>query len=599
MKILERRMALNARRGLAVGVALLGLAALQGPAAAQNEHAPAPSGFRILLSQGDDSGLTRNERKIGPAIRLMLEELRARGITRANARTRNVAALSHPLVRLDRDGSIHVYLEMKDQSAPALDELRGRGARIDIVNRELGLVEAWIPFDLVEDVAAFENVTQLKRPSYAVTRAGSVTTESDSILNADQLRAGLSVDGTGVKVGVLSAGALSIADSQSSGDLPGTVRTFGTCDLSVWGPLFCDEGTAMLEIVHDIAPGAKLGIGAVATTLQFISRLDKLINTYSADVVVDDIGFPGEPYFEDGAVAKAANKAGRDVVVVSAAGNSALDHYEKNFKGATFFGGALPSLSTVHDFGRAAGQTSDTTMNLRFQPGGIMVVFLQWSDKFGKSANDYDLYLVDSTENTVLAQSTTIQNGNDDPFEAIGAQWPGSSPITVKLVIRKRQANNRRLEMFFSRSGVAIKQYGVKDGSIVGHPAAKRVLAVGAISAQDPGNDSLQSFSSRGNSRIFFPKAVVRNKPDVTGIDTVTTTGPGVFPVTFEGTSAAAPHVAGVAALLLEVAPTATPGQVRRALRNSAEGLGPAGRDKKFGKGLVDALAAGALIQTF
>ncbi len=93
-------------------------------------------------------------------------------------------------------------------------------------------------------------------------------------------------------------------------------------------------------------------------------------------------------------------------------------------------------------------------------------------------------------------------------------------------------------------------------------------------------------------SRIDFPNLQIRDKPDVTGIDGVSVTGTGGFPSPFFGTSAAAPHVAAIAALLKHSAPSATPAQIRNALTSSAVDLGPAGRDNTYGWGRVDALAA-------
>ncbi len=58
------------------------------------------------------------------------------------------------------------------------------------------------------------------------------------------------------------------------------------------------------------------------------------------------------------------------------------------------------------------------------------------------------------------------------------------------------------------------------------------------------------------------------------------------------GTSFSAPHVAGVAALVLSADPSLTPGEVRQILADTAVDLGAAGYDTKYGYGLVDACAA-------
>ena len=102
---------------------------------------------------------------------------------------------------------------------------------------------------------------------------------------------------------------------------------------------------------------------------------------------------------------------------------------------------------------------------------------------------------------------------------------------------------------------------------------------------------------SRGPSRIDFPSLQIRQKPDLAGIDGVSVTGTGGFPGTFFGTSAAAPHVAGIAALLKQTRPSASPAKLRQALENGAVDLGAAGPDNVFGRGRVDAIAAHDLLK--
>jgi len=128
------------------------------------------------------------------------------------------------------------------------------------------------------------------------------------------------------------------------------------------------------------------------------------------------------------------------------------------------------------------------------------------------------------------------------------------------------------------------------DDSIYGHPATNRALAVGAIDALDPGNDTIEFFSSQGPSRIDFPRRENRAKPDVSAIDGVTVTGAGGFPQTFFGTSASAPHVAAIAALLKSAQPNLSGNQLRSAIVNGAVDLGSPGRDNVFGAGRVNAL---------
>jgi subtilisin family serine protease len=134
-------------------------------------------------------------------------------------------------------------------------------------------------------------------------------------------------------------------------------------------------------------------------------------------------------------------------------------------------------------------------------------------------------------------------------------------------------------------------------GSIFGHPALKEVVSVAAIDAADAGLDQVESFSSRGPARIDFPTRADRAKPDLAAFDGVSISNAGGFPAcppfcAFFGTSAASPHTAGVAALLLQKDRSTTPRAVQIALRQGAVDIGPVGFDDASGFGRLDALAS-------
>ena len=212
-------------------------------------------------------------------------------------------------------------------------------------------------------------------------------------------------------------------------------------------------------------------------------------------------------------------------------------------------------------------------MNVLVGAGGFLVTFLQWNDRFGLSGNDYDLFVFNETETSILAGSIFLQDGNDEPIEAFCFFNNTGATIRTKIVVERFSGASRRLEMF-PLGNILIEEYGVPDGSVFGHAGVPGVVATGAIDASDPGNDDIETFSSRGPSRIDFPSLQIHEKPDVAGIDGVSVTGTGGFPSTFFGTSASAPHVAAIAALLKHSTPSATPAQIRNALTSGAVDLG-------------------------
>ncbi|MGQ4809288.1 hypothetical protein NKDENANG_02703 [Candidatus Entotheonellaceae bacterium PAL068K] len=543
--------------------------------ATEGQHGTAQRDYEAIT--GKQVGTPPDASKVSGRLRAVMNEMQARGISRQNARELGAAALSQALVRVNEAGHIETYIYVATFGDAETEQLKAHEVSIALINEELGIIQAWIAFDRIDAVAQLPFVRRITAPSYGTPRVGSVTTEGDAILGAGALRAG-GLDGRGVKVGVISIGANNRADAVATGDLPAGIDVFGsTCDSAFWG-IVCDEGTAMLEIVYDLAPGAELGFGAVSTSLAFIRRVEELVDIFEADIIVDDIGFFDEPYFEDGPVARAVAEAvARGVVYVSAAGNQALGHYQAEYVDS---GDAVNS----HDFGGG-----ETTLPIA-GPVGEARIFLQWSNAFDTPADDYDLCSTDDTGTTTFFCSLDSQDGNDAPIRRLFLNCSNPEGCTGNIQIRRMSGSPQELEMFFGNTRPI--RFNVSADSVFGHAAVSGVLATAAIMASDPGHDDIEPFSSRGPSTLFFPAQEARQKPDVAAIDGIVVTGTGGFRSPFFGTSAAAPHVAGIAALLKNLSPTATAAEIVAAIVNSAVDLGVPGPDNTFGAGRIDALAA-------
>jgi subtilisin family serine protease len=348
------------------------------------------------------------------------------------------------------------------------------------------------------------------------------------------------------------------------------------------------EGTAMLEIVHDLAPGAGLAFYGPTTSGDMIAGMNALAAA-GATVIVDDLTFFDQPNFEEGPIAQTVNTLVAQGVVYAtssgnfADGNSDRGHYEAQYVD----GGAITGLTgTVHAFG--PGENSQSIVVL---PGGHPRIFLQWGDPFGQAGDDYDLYVVDGGGN-VIASGTDAQDGNDVPLEGITLDTTGiGAPVQLFVIVNLFAGSPRRIELYYA-GGVTAIAHATPAGSIAGHANASGAITVATINAGDPNNDDIAPYSSQGPCDLLFPNAETRAKPDVTGIDGVAVTGAAGFSNPFFGTSAAAPHVAAVAALMRQAAPSLTAPQVKNALMSSAVDLGAAGFDTLFGAGRVDAVQA-------
>ncbi len=332
-----------------------------------------------------------------------------------------------PLVRIDPAGRVQVYIHLRCPPDHTLAQgLQNIGVEIErIRTQRVAIIQGWVSPSRLDQLAALPCVQRITPPSYAYPRTGSVTTEGDTILKANLVRAapptGFGINGAGIKIGVISDGVAGLATAQGRGDLPGvTVLNAGSGA----------EGTAMLEIIHDLAPGAPLGFHGVATSLEMCDAIDALRLTFGAKVIVDDLGFPGEPYFADGMVADCASVAvGSGVTYVSAAGNDAQVHYQGLYvnSGDGLGSHRLSPTNTAYDVF-----------------GSDVLVVLQWSDPFGTSANNYDLCFAGESP-SICALFNVQQNGDDDPIE-----WDVfDCSAGCSFQVRNVSAASRTLELFF------------------------------------------------------------------------------------------------------------------------------------------------------
>ena len=472
---------------------------------------------------------------------------------------------------------VQVYVKLEVVDETILNDLERLGLELEITNERFRKVQGWASIESLNRIAELDGVVHITAPNYSTVRRGSRLTEGDAILSANLVR-DTGVSGEGVRVGIISDGAEGLRSAQLTGDLPQNVTVLSSCSVAVLGD--CSEGTAIAEIIHDIAPDAEIAIAGAGSSMEFIQRLSELEEQFNADIIVDDIGFFVEPYFEDGDVAQAVNELGANVLFVSSAGNGAIDHYQAEFIAETEF-------NRFHDFGAVANPQNLTgifTNSVDVDPNETFCTILQWSEPFEQTVSDYDLFIFDSDTN-IVGFSASL---GPLSLEAACVTNESSSSVSYFVAVERFSGVNREIEMFFL--GASEILFTNADDSIFGHPATNRALAVGAIDAQDPGNNTIEFFSSQGPSRIDFPRRENRAKPDVSAIDGVTVTGAAGFPQTFFGTSASAPHVAAIAALLKSAQPNLSGNQLRSAIVNGAVDLGTPGRDNVFGAGRVNAL---------
>ena len=137
---------------------------------------------------------SKHQQKINKSIEAVMIAIETQGITPENALAKNISTLSTPLVHIDAAGRIHIYIHMFSLGEVELAELLEFEIDIEISNKDFAIVQGWAPFNRIDEIAALSFVRLVTPPSYGATRTGSVSTEGDSILKADQVRQ-LGIDG--------------------------------------------------------------------------------------------------------------------------------------------------------------------------------------------------------------------------------------------------------------------------------------------------------------------------------------------------------------------------------------------------------------------
>jgi hypothetical protein len=491
------------------------------------------------------------------------------------------------------------------------------------------IVSGHLPISSISKLATLKSL-RFARPAAAITNVGAVTTQGDIAMRSDMARATFGVTGSGVTVGVLSDSYNCLGGAAvdiTNGDLPSVTVLQEEPGCSTSGT---DEGRAMLQIVHDVAPGASLAFAtAFGGQANFANNIVALKNS-GAKVIVDDVIYFVEPMFQDGIIAQAVDSVvAAGVSYFSSAGNNGRNAYSTAFRPSTVFAaGAFPSApgapfffgGTAHNFNDIGG--TDVFQRITLPNGAGFFMSFQWdSATFSVSGapgspNDVDVYILNADNTQVLAGSAlgnvAASGGNGDPVEVVSFTNTTGATADFNVMITKFEGPDPGLLKYVLLNfNGSIQEFATNNGTVFGHANAAGAEAVGAVlysktPAFGVSPPEIESYSSSGTTPILFGVAGNRfdtpdlraRKPEIVapdGADTTffgTDTDGNLFP-NFFGTSAAAPHAAGVAALLLEDKPTLTPLQVYDSLENTAVDMGVvAGFDNDSGFGLIQADAA-------
>lgn len=513
------------------------------------------------------------------------------------------------------------------------------------------MVEGYIPVAQLPAIAQMSQmigVTPSYRPFTSATYTGQANNEAATALGAPTAIQTYGVNGTGVTVGVLSDSvnkyAGGIADSVKTGDIPSASRVNVLQDGPDGGT---DEGRAMIENVFDVAPGVNTAFASAFNgELSFASNIQALANQAHAQVITDDVTYLDEPMFQVGPIAQAVqNVVNSGVVYTSSAANAGDDGYQSPWRGVTAnpFGSGS---GLFQNFNTGAGAAQPTvTMTV---PDGATIA-LQWDNPFytqnGVTSNVV-LDIWDASGNQVVGPANNSNAlATQEPLQAFDLP-AGTYTMAVQVTtaatpgeIRFQQIGDGVINFGFTAANAGT---GVTFPTSFGHNATPGAIGTGATPFWGEGSyiptiksgpaNTNEGYSSTGPSIQFFaadgtrlavPQAVLEplvSAPDGGNtsffspgniIDTTSTPFP-FFPgepvsktnqsqnlPSFFGTSSAAPNMAGVAALMKQLDPFATPALVAQGLVASATPLNGAAAgtwDPQGGYGEVNASAALAFV---
>jgi len=505
-----------------------------------------------------------------------------------------------PLQKIDlslkgADASLVLIEAISDGNTDELlNDLQALGLKNAIVYGKK--INGYLPVSAINELESVKNLINAQPVYKPLLNSGRAITNGDIALKSDVSRSKRGLDGKGVKIGVLSDSYNSLGGATEgvlNDELPGTVNPKGyLSDILVLEDIEdgSDEGRAMCEIIHDIAPAAEMAFStAYLGSASFAQGIINLANS-GCNIITDDVNYLNEPFFQDGIIAQAVDKVvkKKGVSYYASAGNYDRDSYSSEFRnGGTYtmvnpYGDYVIGEYAMHDFDPGPG--IDIFQEIVFAPGDDFTCSFQWDDPFASVCEDcpgakseLDFFLALSKDTADIILESADYNIDGDAVEIFGAISDGEDSMKAYIAfgrwIGAPGTNPDPGQVKYINYGTAVAtEYITNSPTTRGHSNTRYGVSVGASAwfyTPEFGTTppEINYFSSVGGVPILFDtkgkrlkRPELRMNPLFTACDGGNTSFFG-FQLNdrdslpnFFGTSAAAPHAAAVSAQLRQMA---------------------------------------------
>jgi subtilisin family serine protease len=554
---------------LAVGLLLAAVAQIGAPAPA----GAAPNVAGTAVAQGDPFG-GRTPDDFDLSAQRPAKGRHAKLDSQLNRLAAQVGRRALPAIAgeapLADSGSVAVTIRLSGAAAGLDVWLAARGAVV--ANTGAGVIEAYVPVDQLAALGARPEVVSARA---LVPAQPAVTSQGAGVHGSPSWNTS-GYSGAGVKVGILDGGFEGYPELMGS-ELPGTVvaRCYVAIGQFTGNVADCENGevhgTGVAETVADVAPGASFYIANPISALDLQASAQWLVSQ-GVTVINHSVGWTwdgpgnGTSNYSESPLRTVDSAVSQGATWVNAAGNEGL---------STWFGPyADANANDLIEF--APEQDANVGAGI---PGGEVMLQVRWEDAWGAAARDLDVLVIDEDGN-LLAAGVDLQDGGagQDPYELVTFNAPASGIYGFGLV----HAGGGAPGWIQVQEVHGYPLYTITAGYAVTSPAESAnpgLLAAGAANWSTPG--TIEEYSSQG------PTPDGRAKPDIVGVDCADSVSYGSGDSAFCGTSQAAPHVAGLAALVKGRFPAYTPAEVAGYLKANATPTGAGQPNTTWGYGLA------------